>query len=289
MHLVTIKGLIATNQSPPIDMNYLIVAGGGGGGPMVTYGGGNVNETQGGGGGGAGGVLTGLLHCPLGQTYTITVGAGGVNLSSGSNSSIDLIESTGGGYGGGYYQAASDGGSGGGAGGDVPNSPGLGIVGQGHNGGTGVFGSSWPGAGGGGGGGGGYSSAGGNGLDPSSGASGGDGGAGSSCPWNILTTYNSLGIAGGGGGGRGVGGGTAGSASNGGGSSGGDGVVNTGGGGGGNTGGGGGGAGTGGSGVVSIQYASSRPDLTSVTGSPLYSDSGGYKTYTWTGSGSFTV
>ena len=61
-------------------------------------------------------------------------------------------------------------------------------------------------------------------------------------------------------------------------------------------GGGGGGAsagspytgGYGGSGVVIVRYANTYPDATSTTGTPTYTNTGGYKTYKFTGSGSIT-
>jgi hypothetical protein len=40
---------------------------------------------------------------------------------------------------------------------------------------------------------------------------------------------------------------------------------------------------------VRIRYASNFRDLSGTSGSPSYSDSGGFKTYTWTGAGSFTI
>jgi hypothetical protein len=63
-----------------------------------------------------------------------------------------------------------------------------------------------------------------------------------------------------------------------------------------NTGGGGGGAernsttgGAGGSGIVIVRYADSFLAATSTTGSPSIVVSGGYRIYTWTGSGSITI
>jgi hypothetical protein len=63
-----------------------------------------------------------------------------------------------------------------------------------------------------------------------------------------------------------------------------------------NTGGGGGGAGgdtyqvggNGGSGVVIIRYPSNYADAASTTGSPTFTNTGGYKIYKFTGSGSIT-
>jgi hypothetical protein len=60
-----------------------------------------------------------------------------------------------------------------------------------------------------------------------------------------------------------------------------------------NTGGGGGcgrsvGGQSGGSGIVVIQYANTFADATATTGSPTFSNTGGFKRYTWTGSGSIT-
>jgi hypothetical protein len=47
-----------------------------------------------------------------------------------------------------------------------------------------------------------------------------------------------------------------------------------------------GGGGNGGTGIVVIRYASTFADAVSTTGSPSFSNSGGYKVYTFTGSGS---
>ena len=58
-----------------------------------------------------------------------------------------------------------------------------------------------------------------------------------------------------------------------------------------NTGGGGGGGGagySGGSGIVVIRYADTYDDAQSTTGYPTYQLSGGYKIYTFTGSGTIT-
>jgi hypothetical protein len=41
--------------------------------------------------------------------------------------------------------------------------------------------------------------------------------------------------------------------------------------------------------VFILRYADSSPALTSTTGSPSVTVSGGFRTYTWTSAGSFTV
>jgi hypothetical protein len=61
-----------------------------------------------------------------------------------------------------------------------------------------------------------------------------------------------------------------------------------------NTGGGGGGAsvsnsGAGGSGFVAIRYPDTFRAATTTTGSPTITVSGGYRIYSWTGSGSITI
>jgi len=96
-----------------IDVDYLVVAGGGAGGAHA-----------GGGGGGAGGFRTGAALEVTAQSYTVTIGAGGVgnNLSAdasinGLDSVFSSITSTGGGAGR-YRQVGIAGGSGGGGGAD---------------------------------------------------------------------------------------------------------------------------------------------------------------------------
>jgi hypothetical protein len=46
--------------------------------------------------------------------------------------------------------------------------------------------------------------------------------------------------------------------------------------------------GSGGSGVVIIRYPNTYPDAASTTGSPTFTNTGGYKIYKFTGSGSIT-
>jgi len=179
-------------------VSYLVVGGGGGGGGKR------------GGGGGGGGLLTGTLSVTPGNSYTVTVGAGGVGDpgdgnpgSSGSNSVFASITAIGGGGGGGVTGSAPngnglDGGSGGGGGSsDGRNATGgSGTSGQGYAGGSGNYGY-------GGGGGGGAGGVGqdiqccGSGNGGTTG-NGGNGGAGiSSSISGALVTY-----AGGGGGGE---------------------------------------------------------------------------------------
>ena len=138
-------------------VEYLVVAGGGG-----------APGRDVGGGGGGGGVKTGTLLIPTG-TYTITVGAGGQgkydngsgveNLSGmkGGNSSIGtFVESIGGGGGRDFNTDLPnndyEGGSGGGGAGITYLTPGLGILPQGNEGGTGLPGTETAYGGGGGGG-----------------------------------------------------------------------------------------------------------------------------------------
>jgi len=122
VHTFTTSGNFSVTGSGSVD--YLVVGGGGGGG------GGNGSSGWVGGGGGAGGFLTAASYALTTQTYTITVGAGGIGgvyqgqATIGGNSSIvpvssgSSIISTGGGYGGSQEfnsGAAGNGGSGGGA------------------------------------------------------------------------------------------------------------------------------------------------------------------------------
>ena len=242
---LTLSGLTV---SPPLTVDYLVVAGGGAGGGDR------------GGGGGAGGYLTNYGGTSLGVStstnYTVTIGAGGASSlitgASGNDSVFHTITSTGGGGGRNGPGLGITGGSGGGgwgASGATTNPGGIGNTpattpSQGNNGGGGEQGGARRG-----GGGGGSFSAG------SSGASGMAGGSGSTS--NI--TGSSIVRAGGGGGGATVPGGTGGSGGggNGGnGSSGSAGATNTG------SGGGGGGdgnnsGGIGGSGIVILRYPNS--------------------------------
>ena len=205
------------------------------------------------GGGGAGGLAYTSSNSLSATNYTVTIGAGGANTVSGSNSQFGaLTAAVGGGGASSWGTAGQNGGSGGGGGsvsGTVVNG-GTGTAGQGNNGGTGVSERA--------GGGGGAGAVGSNGVG---GGSGGAGGVGSSTysSWGAATIsgQNSSGTyyyAGGGGGGAN---GTGGAGGLGGGGTGSNasptaGTVNTGGGGGGayNA------AGQpGGSGIVIIRYA----------------------------------
>lgn len=117
-------------------VEYLVVAGGGGGGGYT--------------GAGAGGLLQGIVAINPNSTYTVTVGAGGNYDAVGASSVFGAITTTGGGT-----RVSTAGGSGsGGWNGPTSNSvgpAGLGIPGQGNNGGYGRdTGSSYYGGGGGG-------------------------------------------------------------------------------------------------------------------------------------------
>lgn len=83
------KASIPAGLSYPVDV--LVIAGGGSGYPS------NVS-----GGGGAGGYLAGTLTLTTGNTYTAVVGAGGSS-SNGSNSSFSTLVATGGGMAGGTF------------------------------------------------------------------------------------------------------------------------------------------------------------------------------------------
>ena len=269
---------------PTSTVEYLVVAGGGGGSPV-----------NGGGGGGAGGFRTATgLSVTAGSAITVTVGAGGAGGANGSNSVFGSITSAGGGsttYSGGSVQSVANGtagGSGGGgscyegvttttggAGNTPSTSPSQGNAGG--NGGTVSVRSA--------GGGGGASAAG----TAASGTQGGNGGNGtaSSISGSSVTYAGGGGGSGtsatratGGTGGGGFGGAFSGS------------DVSTAGAA--NTGGGGGTSWnstsnrSGGSGIVIIRYADTFPAASSTTGSPTVTVAGGYRVYTWTGSGSIT-
>jgi hypothetical protein len=145
IHLFTNTGNSTFTVTKGGEVEYLIVAGGGGGG--------GINA----GGGGGGGLLTGTISVTS-QSYTFTVGAGGLgglgyqngnneHGSQGSNSSAFGLTSIGGGGGSAYSVTGTtaalgrNGGSGGaGGGGPVANSQaaGTGTAGQGNNGGAGL-------------------------------------------------------------------------------------------------------------------------------------------------------
>lgn len=281
-------------------IDYIVVAGGGAGGSWYNAG-----------GGGAGGALAAnSVSITGGTTYTVTIGAGGTGSNNsgvvgpvGSNSSISGTGFTtvtairGGGGGSSGPGGATNGGSGGGNSGYITNVAGKGVytgssyLSQTRQGYDGGFGGTY-----GGGGGGGAGAAGTNGQS----TTGGNGGVG--IQWNDGNYY-------GGGGGGSAYSDTAGN------------IPGNGGNGGGgrgssyplgayvsnapaysgttNTGGGGGGAsgyhattqqaGSGGSGVVVIRFADTYDALTSTTGSPTYTVSGGYRYYKFTASGTFTI
>jgi hypothetical protein len=241
--------------TPQVGLNcdYLVVAGGGGGG------------AAGGGGGGAGGYRTSIggstLAFASSTNYPVTIGAGGAgagttqgNGTSGSNSIISTITSTGGGGGGSsippYNFAGLSGGSGG-AGGYINTAAGLASpAGQGNNGAAGNAGPGSYGQGGGGG----------AGAGGSPGTTGGATGAGGVGLSNSITGTATFYAGGGGGSVYSPGGGSGGAGGNGGGgaggtgSAGGSGTTNTGGGGGAGSGSTDYAGGAGGSGIVIIRY-----------------------------------
>ena len=280
-----------------IPVEYLVVAGGGGGASF-------------GGGGGAGGVRSGSgYNIVRKNTLNVNVGGSGTggspwtNGQNGGNSEINgtdmtTITSIGGGGAGSYYSntQAGSGGSGGGGGAewDGPSSvAGLGTAGQGYNGGAGGGSGTWVAGGGGGAGG-----AGGNAYGVPYNGYAGDGGPG--YKWIDGNYYGG----GGGGachadlhngsGGSGIGG-AGGGYYNGGrwvfSIYGGNGAISTG------SGGGGGGystwegwqkGGNGGSGVVIIRYPSTYPEAV-VTSNATSTNVNGYRTYTFTNSGTFKI
>jgi hypothetical protein len=223
-----------------VNASYLVVGGGGGGGGLID------------GGGGAGGFLTGTVTLSTAQSYTVTVGAGGLGAATyngvgyqGGNSVFAGNTAIGGGGGGGATQTSlMNGGSGGGRGHGTTGSGGTGTVGQGNNGGGHVYTApNYPSGGGGG--------AGAVGGTPASGGSGGGaGGVGLASSISGTSTY----YAGGGGGGV-YAGGSYGGGGTGGGSAANAGSATA------NTGGGAGGGSTtnnGGSGIVIISYSGAQ-------------------------------
>ena len=232
---------------------YLIVAGGGGGG--------NAYDQAGGGGGGAGMVLTGNTTLTAGTTYNIVVGAGGTGGSdvrssspgtAGSDSSFAGITALGGGRG--YGSRAN-----------------TTIYGYKQVGSTSA-------ATGGGGGAGGAHGKGGGGAGGSASDNYDIGSPGAGLTSSITGTNRVYGVGGAGG--------TAGPPT----TNGSNGTANRG------HGGDGGksassdsaAGGTGGSGVVVVRYADSEANATA-TGSYTYSQTGGYRIYTFTGDGSLTL
>ena len=205
-------------------------------------------------GGGAGQMLSASGYAvSINSPYTVTIG------SSQTNSTFATITAN----------KGSNGGSTAGTGGSSGN---------GYAGGAGGTWSDWSGAVSAGGGGGGASAAGGAASGyvawGSFSSTGGNGGTGAS---NGITG-SSVDYAGGG---AGLGYSINGNASFGGGSAGGAGAVNTGGGG------SGGGAG-GGSGIFVLRYANTYANAKNTTGSPTFTNTGGYKIYKFTSSGSIT-
>ena len=267
----------SVSSSPSATVEYLVIGGGGGGGGTLPGG-------LGTGGGGAGGYRTASGFSVTSQTYTITVGAGGIGSTAGSGAGADgttgnsstfsTITSAGGGGAGGYANVGKTGGSGGGgyttggAGNTPSTSPSQGNTGGNTQDAAPNYG---------GGGGGGSSVVGNNG----SGAGGGNGGAGTASS----ISGSSVTRAGGGGGGFIFSGGSNSSGgSGGGGGNGFAGTANTGGGGGGHAGLSGNGY-AGGSGIVIIRYLTSQ---ISATGGTITTD-GSYTINTFTSSGSLIL
>jgi hypothetical protein len=249
-----------------LNIDYLVAAGGGGGAGWGL----NV----GGAGGGAGGLLTGSTTLSKSTTYTVVIGSGGATAGrdasggNGSDSSFTgtgiSVTSKGGGRGGFWNNEAGNGGSGGGSTGGVntvvgkgvyPGSTYLDAPRQGYDGalGSGNIGyTASTGGGGGGAGGAGSGSTGGAGVVSSI-----SGTSVTYCAGGSGGSYSSAspGSAALGCGGRGATGNN---------------------------------SEYGGSGVVIIRFPNSFPDPSSTTGSPTVTNTGGYKIYQWTSSGSIT-
>jgi hypothetical protein len=297
----TVDDDVTLETPQTVTADFLVVAGGGGGGALGGGGGAggyrNSYSTESSGGGGSSETS---LSLSIGETYTITVGAGGSggpggpsgsagtsgNDSSISGTGITTITSIGGGRGSGYPsgQEPEDGGSGGGGNGNVvPYGGGSGTANQGFKGGDGN--NSFNGGSGGGGG----ASAAATNVVGTSATNGGDG-------LSSSITGSAVSRGGGGGGGAegassftrglgGTGGGGNGSAND----TGDAGTVNTGGGG------GGGGyappyqnGGAGGSGVVILRVPTANYTGTT-TGSPTVSADGTDTVMVFNASGSYTA
>ena len=248
IHTFTTSGTFTPDSS--FNVEYLVVAGGGGAG------GGYSGWGVGGGGGGAGGMLAASGFAVTAQAYAITVGAGGSGGASqidggyGGDSTFSTITATGGGRGvvSSSNLAGGNGGSGGGTSGYWGTTGGVGIVGQGKDGGLGYVPANYSG-----GGGGGATSAGSNG-GVSTGGAGGAGTANSISGTSVTyagggggagTTAGAGGAGGGGASGEGTGSGTAGTANTGGGGGSGGRSTSTG--------------GSGGKGIVIIRYLTPSP------------------------------
>ncbi len=238
IHTFTSSGTFTASKAGTVE--YLVIAGGGGGGSTV------------GGGGGAGGYRTATGFSVAEGAHTVTVGAGGAQDTSGSDSVFSTITSTGGGRGGPFQTSGFAGGSGGGVGGRNSSTNGAGggagTAGQGNAGGNRGGGGANALCGGGGGGGAGSVGGDSRALDGTNYKEGGHGGDGLASS----ITGSEVGRGGGGGGGGDISAG-GGDASSGGGANGSAGTANKGGGGGGE--GGGNSAQAGGSGVVIIKEA----------------------------------
>lgn len=278
-YLFVYKEIVVNGKTTKLSAEVLVVGAGGGG----------VGQNGGGAGGGAGGYLYEPAHSLSPGTYSVVVGTGGLGdqpgqaaIAQGGNSSFDTMIASGGGAGGGST-IYSNGGSGGGAD-PLGPTPGIGILGQGHNGGSPGYGGGY-----GAGGGGGCGSAGGNGS-PQAGGVGGNG-----CI--SLISGSAVVYAGGGGGGV-YNSGSGGAGGSGGGGAGGSAGTIPGVSGIANTGGGGGGSGrmgspaqpggNGGSGIVIIRYKTADWSGYSVTGGKV-TTSGSDTIRTFTNSDTLSV
>ena len=289
---IAVKGnnwpVAAGGTNPNITVEYLVIGGGGSGGANV------------GGGGGAGGLATGTnLTLTGGQSYTVTVGAGGARGMEwafsgyrGNSSTVATIVGKAGGAGRSISTRTGEQTDVGCSGGhwNPPATPNEAT--QGFNGGRATAGTSSANYNGGGGG---SAGAGGNGIVNSRGGTGGLG-------TTSTITGTAIEVGGGGGGSSdarasaGRNGGTAshGATAGGKGTTTSDASVNTGAGSGGcgyiGTGANGSPfSGAGGSGVVIFRYANTNATLAATTGSPTYTNTGGNHVYVFTQSGSFTV